>query len=297
MSEEHFSAVRGTVAEQMRQGIILARAGDRSGAEAIFDAILEQRPDYEEALVWKAAIVRDPDEAVNCLEKALQVNPANRRARIGLEWAYKRQKESQDRAPNLDPFENPKLATLSDDTPAHFSPTRRRFSEPEEPEQLRLDPPQPAQSKPPDNKPTNSETIKQVAPYKKRRLENAEQVGPSFHLPSEAVDWTRPGPRQTQSNRRQTSPKTAVENSSVFRAASPKVAFSVSPKVKSARRGRFNSEVEQTFYPLRWPLGLFGIALGLALLTFPLSGAAPVFGSIAFLLSLIGVYLFNRARL
>lgn len=297
MSEDHFSAVKGTIMEQMRQGISLARSGDRTGAEATFDAVLGQRPDHEEALVWKAAIVRDPDEAVSCLEKALRVNPANRRARIGLEWAYKRQKESRAETANLAPFENPRLATLSDDTPAHFSPTRQRFAEPEEPEQLRLDPPQPAPARPVNNKPPDSETNKQFAPYKKRRLENAEQPLPPLNLPPEAVDWTRPGPRQAQSGKRPTPARTAVETSPVFRAASPKVAFSVSPKVKSARRGRFNSTVEQTLYPLRWPLGLFGIALGLALLTFPLSGAAPVFGSIAFLVSLIGVYLFNRARL
>src|SRR5947209_20529474 len=117
MSDNTFSTISSTIQGQMRQGISLARSGDRNGAEAIFDAFLEQRPDHEEALVWKAAIVRDPDEAVACLEKALQVNPSNRRARVGLEWAYKRQSRAD--AYNLSPFENPQLATLSESTPAH----------------------------------------------------------------------------------------------------------------------------------------------------------------------------------
>jgi tetratricopeptide (TPR) repeat protein len=297
MSEDHFSAVKGTLTEQMRQGIVLARSGDRAGAEAIFNAVLRQRPDHEEALVWKAAIVQDPDEAVICLEKALQANPANRRAQVGLEWAYKRQKESRSAASHLSPFENPKLATLHDNTPAHFSPARHRYAEPEEPEHLRAGAGKPTPARLAENKPADSETNKQYAPYKKRRLENAEQPLPPLNLPPEAMKWTRPGPRQTQPEKRQSSSKVEVENSQVFRAASPKIAFSVSPKVKWAWLGRLNSNPERALYPLRWPLGLFGVALGLALLTFPLTGAAPVFGSIAFILSVIGAYLFNRARL
>lgn len=297
MSDNTFSTVSSTIQGQMRQGITLARSGDRSGAEAIFEAILEQRPDHEEALVWKAAIVRDPNEAVACLEKALQVNPANKRAQVGLEWAYKRQKESRADSYNLSPFENPQLATLHDSTPAHFSPSRQRYAEPEDPAQLRAKPENRPSGRLADNRPPDNETITQFAPYKKRRLENAEQSLPSFNLPPEAVAWTRPGPRQTQSARNQTPGKAEVENSQVFRAASPKIAFSVSPKVSWGRRGRLNSNVERTLYPLRWPLGLFGVALGLALLTFPLNGAAPVLGSIAFVLALIGVFFFNRARL
>ncbi len=297
MSDNTFSTVSSTLQGQMRQGITLARSGDRNGAEAIFEAILRQRPDYEEALVWKAAIVRDSDEAVSCLEKALQVNPTNKRAQVGLEWAYKRQKDSRADSDKLSPFENPQLATLSDSTPAHFSPSRQRYAEPEDPGQLRASPENRPQTRLVDIRPADSETNSQFAPYKKRRLENTAQSAPSLNLPPEAMEWTRPGPRQAQSARNQTPGKTEVENSPIFRAASPKIAFSVSPRVKWGRRGRLHSDVEQTLYPLRWPLGLFGVALGLALLTFPLNGTAPVLGSIALLLSLIGVYFFNRARL
>lgn len=288
MSDNTFSTTSSTLQGQMRQAITLARAGDRAGAEAIFDAILAQRPEHEEALVWKAAIVRDPDEAVACLEKALQVNPANRRAMVGLEWAYKRQQESRGDAINMTPFENPQLATLNDDTPANFAPGRQRYAEIEDPNLFRPEYHTKTEQTP------GGETIGRSAPYKKRRLENTDS---SMNLPPEAVEWTRPGPRRGQSAKTQAQARPDVETSQVFRAASPKIAFSVSPKLGWGKRGRLDSDIEQKLFPLRWPLGLFGLALGLALLTFPFHGAATLLGTIAFGLALGGVFLFNRARL
>jgi tetratricopeptide (TPR) repeat protein len=304
MSDTSFSSPNSTLQGQMRQGIILARSGDRTGAEEIFDAILAQHPDFEEALVWKAAIVRDTDQAVACLEKVLQINPENNRARVGLEWAYKRQQET--RADNtMTPFENPQLATLNDNTPAHYSAGRRRYAEPEDLTSFH-------QEKAPSRQDTNSfrpnvmngqtvknsnnsETISQFAPYKKRRLETSEQAMPPVDLPPEAVEWTKP--RQNQTARNQPTPRSDFKSSRVFQAASPKIAFSVSPKITWARRTRINTNQERTLYPLRLPLGLFGIALALALLTFPFNGNAPLLGTLAFLVALIGVFLFNRARL
>src|SRR5947209_1273947 len=136
MSDKSFSSPNSALQGQMRQRITLARAGNRSGAEEIFDAILAQHPDFEEALVWKAAIVQDTDQAVACLEKVLQINPENRRARVGLEWAYKRRQETLADS-TMTPFENPQLATLNDNTPANFPPSRRRYAEPEEPSSFR----------------------------------------------------------------------------------------------------------------------------------------------------------------
>ncbi len=304
MSDNSFSSPNSTLQGRMRQGITMARAGDRTGAEEIFDAILAQHPDFEEALVWKAAIVRDTDQAVACLEKVLRINPENNRARVGLEWAYKRQQELlADKT--MTPFENPQLATLNENTPAHYTAGRRRYAEPEDPVAFRQENPSSRQEtnsfrpsvmngKTVKNS-NNPETISQFAPYKKRRLETAEQALPPVDLPPEAVEWTKP--RQNRTGQNQPPPRSDFKSSRVFQAASPKVAFSVSPKITWARRTRLNSNQERTLYPLRLPLGLFGIALALALLTFPFNGNAPLLGTLAFLIALIGVFLFNRARL
>lgn len=288
----------------MRQGIELARTGNRNQAEEIFDSILARYPEYEEALVWKAAIVRDTDQAVACLEKVLRINPDNNRARVGLEWAYKRQKEARASEP-MTPFENPQLSTLGDNTPSNFSPSRRRYAEPEDPTTFRQETGA-ARQQSGSFRPNilngqtvksskQTETISQFAPYKKRRLESSDQAMPAVDLPPEAIEWTRP--RNNRNNRTPPRPRNDFKSSPVFQAASPKVAFSVSPKITWARRARINTGQERTLYPLRLPLGLFAVALALALLTFPLNGNAPLLGSLAFFIALIGVFLFNRARL
>jgi tetratricopeptide (TPR) repeat protein len=304
MSDNSFSSPNSALQGLMRQGIELARAGNRNQAEEIFDSILAQYPEYEEALVWKAAIVRDTDQAVACLEKVLRINPDNRRARVGLEWAYKRQEEARASEP-MTPFENPQLATLGDNTPSNFSPSRRRYAEPEDPATFRKETSSSRQSsgsfrpnvmngQTVKSAPTG-ETISQFAPYKKRRLETSEQAMPSVDLPPEAIEWTKP--RNNRNERTPPKPRSDFKSSPIFQAASPKVAFSVSPKITWARRTRLNTTHERTLYPLRLPLGLFAVALALALLTFPLNGNAPLLGSLAFFIALLGVFLFNRARL
>lgn len=281
----------------MRQGIIMARSGDRAGAEKIFDAILAQYSDFEEALVWKAAIVRDTDQAVACLEKVLRINPENRRARVGLEWAYKRQQDAQS-AQTMTPFENPQLASLNDDTPANFGPGRRRYAEPEDPATFRQNTGSfrpSVQNGQTVKKSGGNETITAFAPYKKRRLETDEQVGPAVDLPPEALEWTRP--RQNRASKNPPPARPDFKTSPLFQAASPKIGFSVSPKISWARRARTNPSQERTLYPLKLPLGLFGIAFILALLTFPFNTNAPLLGTLAFFTAVIGVFLFNRARL
>lgn len=304
MSDNSFSSPNSALQGLMRQGIELARAGDRNQAEEIFDSILAQYPEYEEALVWKAAIVRDTDQAVACLEKVLRINPENRRASVGLEWAYKRQKEARAAEP-MTPFENPQLSTLEDNTPSNFSPSRRRYAEPEDPATFKQETGatrqqtnsfRPSVMNGQTVKPSKSnETISQFAPYKKRRLETTEQAMPSVDLPPEAVEWTKP--RNPRNGRPQPNPRNDFKSSSIYQAASPRVAFSVSPKISWARRTRITPTQERTLYPLRLPLGLFAIALILALLTFPFNGNAPLLGSLAFIIALLGVFLFNRARL
>jgi tetratricopeptide (TPR) repeat protein len=279
-----------TILEQMRRGISLARAGDRTGAEVMFDAVLLQKSDHEEALVWKAAVVNDPDEAVRCLEKALRLNPNNQRARVGLEWAYKRQKDAKAEAsfpPSQPASSRPSTgaseATNVPKTPA-FSPTSEEVFRPG------LQKSGPKSYK---ESPAGVETKAEAAPYKKSRLPAGKMALPSVKLPPEALPWTRkdrqPARKTGQASRN--SKPDILQESPVFRAATPPVAFRVSPQVRGV-----GDKASAVPVRLRWPLLLFAVAVGLALLSFWLSGLAAVFGILALLAALAGVVLFNRAR-
>lgn len=81
--------------QKIKQGIQLARESQRAEAEAVFAEVLASQPRHETALIWKAAVAENPAEAVRCLELALQVNPQNRRAQAGLEWAQRRLKAAK----------------------------------------------------------------------------------------------------------------------------------------------------------------------------------------------------------
>lgn len=292
-----------TILEQMRRGINLARNGDRVGAEVMFDAVLLQKSDHEEALVWKAAVVSDPDEAVRCLEKALRLNPNNQRARVGLEWAYKRQKEEKASAdfPVVEPFQAiPTRPEVSEPASTPLKPVSgEAYNVPKTPAASTIPSdvfrPGFQKSIPKGYKEsrTEVETKPEPAPYKKSRLPAEKTRLPSVKLPPEALPWTRkdrlPSRKNNQAAR---SPKPDImQESPVFRAATPPVAFRVSPQVRGV-----GEKAPAVPVRLRWPLLLFGVAVGLALLTFWLSGLAAVFGVLAVLAAIAGVVLFNRAR-
>lgn len=269
-----------TILEQLRRGINLARSGDREGAAALFEAVLAQRPDHEEALVWKAAVVNDPDEAVRCLELALKLNPSNQRARVGLEWAYKRQKtgngelEAEKSVPLPEPASRPEMPPSAPRSEATFQPGVHNTASLRNRAQIR-----------PEN-----ETKPEDAPYKKSRLAGLKAALPSVELPPEALPWTRTNRQAQKKADRPTRPDLSKE-SQVFRAANPPVAFRVAPQVSS-----LNQKGSAEPLRLRWALLAFGLALGLTLLSFLFSGLAPLLGSLALLAAVVGVVMFNRAR-
>ncbi len=224
--------------------------------------------------MWKAAVVSDPNEAVRCLERALRLNPNNQRARVGLEWAYKRQKAENETPPTQEA--GPTRANFSARPPTEAVPLRN--SSPNQPE---------------------GETKAGPAPYKKSRLSETAVHLPSVKLPPEALPWTRAN-RQPSTRSAPTVPVSnssdATANSKVFKAANPRVAFTVAPQVAEARHSVRKIPFLTGSVPLRWPLGLFGLALGLAVLSFILTGLAPLLGVVALLAAIAGVILFNRAR-
>ncbi len=80
----------------MREGIRLAKAGEKAQAYDIFAAITRLIPDHVEAWLWKGGTALHPQESVRCLQRALELDPDNPRARQGLAWALARLQASED---------------------------------------------------------------------------------------------------------------------------------------------------------------------------------------------------------
>jgi twitching motility two-component system response regulator PilG len=70
---------------RVQAGIAAAKAQDKVQAHALLQRALEHDPDNEMAWIWLASVAETPQEAVRCLDKVLELNPANDRARVGLE--------------------------------------------------------------------------------------------------------------------------------------------------------------------------------------------------------------------
>lgn len=81
----------------LREGIRLAKAGEKAHAYDVFSTITRLVPDHVEAWLWKGGTALHPQESVRCLQRALELDPDNPRARQGLAWALARLQESEDR--------------------------------------------------------------------------------------------------------------------------------------------------------------------------------------------------------
>ncbi len=73
-------------ADNLRQAITLARAGDKTSARKILEALIEQDPQNEMAWIWMTDTTDSPEERRYCLEIALSINPNNVAAKKGLEY-------------------------------------------------------------------------------------------------------------------------------------------------------------------------------------------------------------------
>src|SRR4051812_19541968 len=70
---------------RLQSGIAAARARDRAAARSLLRAAVLDEPGNEMALVWLATVAETPQESVAFLERVLEINPGNDRAREGLE--------------------------------------------------------------------------------------------------------------------------------------------------------------------------------------------------------------------
>lgn len=76
--------------ELIRWGQQAARAGDRQVAYRLFIRATESAPASDEAWTWRAATCDQPEEAIRCLERVLEINPGNLQAQRGLSESRRR---------------------------------------------------------------------------------------------------------------------------------------------------------------------------------------------------------------
>lgn len=67
--------------EQAKQAI---RQGDKQTARRLLAGIIKSNPEDDQAWVWLAVAMEDPEAQEECLERALKINPANQQALRGL---------------------------------------------------------------------------------------------------------------------------------------------------------------------------------------------------------------------
>jgi tetratricopeptide (TPR) repeat protein len=78
------------VIDLLQQGIVAARAGKRDAARALLMQVLEGDERNEQAWLWLAGVVDNPEDIRTCLQNVLDLNPTNQQAQQGLAWLEKR---------------------------------------------------------------------------------------------------------------------------------------------------------------------------------------------------------------
>lgn len=71
--------------EKLKSGITAARSGNRSTARRLLEEVIAQDPNNELAWIWMASVVDSTSERRICLERVLEINPRNARAREALQ--------------------------------------------------------------------------------------------------------------------------------------------------------------------------------------------------------------------
>jgi LCP family protein required for cell wall assembly len=78
-----------SVTENLRKGMRAARAGQREEARAAFQAVLDEEPVNETALLWLGYLADDPHVGLTHISQALEAHPQSPRAYAALRWAWR----------------------------------------------------------------------------------------------------------------------------------------------------------------------------------------------------------------
>jgi twitching motility two-component system response regulator PilG len=74
----------GLKSVRLQAAVAQAKAGNKVAARGMLREIAAEEPENELAWQWLATVAERPEEAVECLERAVEINPGNTRAREGL---------------------------------------------------------------------------------------------------------------------------------------------------------------------------------------------------------------------
>lgn len=78
--------------DAMQRGIAAAQAGDRTTAYSIFQQVVSQYPNVAEVWIWLGGTSPSLDMAEAAFSRALELDPGNEEASLGLRWvALRRQ--------------------------------------------------------------------------------------------------------------------------------------------------------------------------------------------------------------
>jgi len=70
--------------ELLRQGIIIAKGGDKKHGRELLLKSVRLDPRSEMAWLWLASVAETPEDSISCLQRVLDINPAHEQA---LEWS------------------------------------------------------------------------------------------------------------------------------------------------------------------------------------------------------------------
>ena len=68
----------------LAQGILAARAGDKSTARRLLSQVIQEEPRSEAAWLWLSSVLDTPQGRAHCLRQVLALNPRNQTAQKGL---------------------------------------------------------------------------------------------------------------------------------------------------------------------------------------------------------------------
>jgi hypothetical protein len=83
------------ITKNLRQGIEAAQAGETDMAREYLAIVFRQDRNNIPALFWSAYIAPSPQESLHLLERILELEPNNERARSGIRWAKQRLRAAQ----------------------------------------------------------------------------------------------------------------------------------------------------------------------------------------------------------
>jgi hypothetical protein len=85
----------------LQEAIQAIKSGDKAQGRSLLLQILKTNPQHENAWLWLAAAVEEPQQKRDCLQKVLAINPNNQTAKAGLKQLTKQIETETEEEPKL----------------------------------------------------------------------------------------------------------------------------------------------------------------------------------------------------